>query len=293
MLGSGSAAVSWNVFRLAGDALHLAGMVLGLSAVWGTGSVECFSRKTQVLYQIVYVTRYLDVFMDHQGAYLFFFKATFNVITATMLVAFAVLHRTYDVSADSCNLLALVVPTAVVAHMASHGLGFREEMWTFSEFLEPFALVPQYILCYRASRVRPVAVLYVLAVGGYRVLYVCNWIYKRMNWHAAYHDYTSWLGGGIECVLFFDFVWRISQRREVIGEMGASALGRMVLRMDDKAGRISEKIELGVVGRRVPFGLSGPGSQEDERKRKEWDVSDKLVDEESCRLLALSGDADL
>ncbi|CAK0844202.1 unnamed protein product [Prorocentrum cordatum] len=67
----------------------------------------------------------------------------------------------------------------------------------------------------------------------------------------------------------------------------------MVLRLDDKAGRLSEKIELGVVGRRVPFGLSGPGSQEDERKRKEWDVSDKLVDEESCRLLALNGDADL
>merc|ERR1719237_1522079 len=134
-------------------------------------------------------------------------------------MAFAMLHRTYDASADSCNLLALVVPTGVVAYAVSRGSGFREEMWTFSEFLEPFALVPQYILCYRASRVRPVVVLYVLAVGGYRILYVCNWIYKRMNWHNAYNDYTSWFGGTVECMLFVDFAARISQRREVIGEM--------------------------------------------------------------------------
>lgn len=284
--------VSWNIFRLAGDGLHLGGMVLGLLAVWGTGSVEGFSRKTQVLYQIVYVTRYLDVFTATQSWYLLCFKAFYNLITVVMLASFPLLWQTYDAAADSCNLLVILVPTAVVAYVTSVGAGFREEMWTYSELLEPLALVPQYIVCYRAPRVRPAAVMYVLAVGGYRLLYICNWIYKRFKWHSAYHDYTSWFGGIVEAIIFIDFVVRICQRKEVIGAISASPLGRLLLQIDNSAGRLSEKIEMGTMGRRLPFGLSGVGSEEAEHARKKWDVSDKLTDEESCQLLTLSGDLD-
>lgn len=210
-----------------------------------------------------------------------------------MLYMFVRLQRTYDAAADSCNLVAVLVPTAAFAYMTSTGSGFQQEMWTFSEFLEPFALVPQYIVCYRGRTLRPAAVLYVLAVGGYRVLYVGNWIYKRYMWHGAYHDYTSWLGGAIECVLFVDFVVRICQRKEVVGAAASTPLGRMILSIDDSAGKLSEKIEMGTVGRRLPYGLSGPGSKGDELERRQWDLSDKLGDEESCNLLTLSGDVDI
>ncbi|CAE8687963.1 unnamed protein product, partial [Polarella glacialis] len=94
------------------------------------------------------------------------------------------------------------------------------------------------------------------------------------------------------CLIFFDFLLRITQRREVIGAIGASPLGRLLLRLDDTAGRFSEKIEMGSIGRRIPFGLSGPGSQADEHLKKQWDLSDKIGDEEGCQLLTLSGDAD-
>ena len=283
--------VSWNVFRLLADFLHLSGMGFGLAAILSSRTVAGFSRKTQVMFQMVFVSRYLDIFTQHQGLYLLFFKITFNLITAFMLWLFHKLHHTYEASADSCNLLALVVPPAIIA-LLSGGMGVREEAWTFSELLEPLALIPQYIVCYRATKVRPAAVIYVLAVGGYRALYVCNWIYKRYAWHGAYHDYTSWIGGALECVIFADFLVRISQRKEVIGAIGASPLGRIILQIDDSAGRFSEKVELRTFGRRIPFGLSGPGSQDDENKKKQWDVSDKLVDEEECQLLTLSGDGD-
>jgi len=279
--------VGWNVFRLAGDFLHFGGMILGLVTIWGARSVEGFSRKTQVLYQVVYVTRYLDIFVETQGMYLMFFKVSFNLMTAGMLFAFSRLHASHDPNLDSCNLVALVLPTAAVAYVFSAGNGLREELWAYSEFLEPFALVPQYIVCYRAVRMRPVTVLYVLAIGGYRTLYVFNWIYKRYKWHAAYHDYISWFGGTVECILFFDFVVRISQNREVIGAIGASPLGRILLHMDNSAGRLSEKIEMQTIGRRLPFGLSGNGLEDDERVKRQWDVSDKLVEEEGCQLLTL------
>mmetsp|Transcript_77790 Transcript_77790/g.241024 ORF Transcript_77790/g.241024 Transcript_77790/m.241024 type:complete len:294 (+) Transcript_77790:74-955(+) len=287
-----SEAVGWNVFRLAGDGLHLAGMILGLSAVWRSGSVEGFSRKTQVLYQAVYVSRYLDLLTASQGLYLVAFKVSYNLITAAMLASFALLWQTYDAAADSCNLLGIIAPVAVATYLASAGSGFREEMWTFSEFLEPLALVPQYIVCYRASRARPAALLYTVAVGGYRLLYVCNWAYKRYKWHSAYHDYTSWFGGALECTLFIDFVMRISQRDGAAG-VGTSALGRLLLNLDGGAGRFSEKIEMSALGRRLPFGLTGSGLEGTEggRSGRQWDASDELDDGEGSGLLAPCGDA--
>jgi len=285
-------AVSWNIYRYAADFLHLGGMLLGLFAIWSARSVEGFSRKTQVLYQIVYVTRYLDVFTSTQGMYLLFFKVFYNLITMLMIVAFGIFGETYNPGADSCNIMAILVPTAVIAYLTSAGAGLEQEMWTYSELLEPLALLPQYIICYRATRVRPAAVIYVLAVGGYRLLYICNWIYKRYKWHGMYHDYTSWFGGGLEAVLFIDFVIRICQRKEVIGAISTSPLGGLLLHMDSGAGRLAEIIELSTIGTRLPFGLSGAGDEESAAMKKQWDVSDKLSDEESCQLLTLSGDAE-
>lgn len=285
-------AVTWNIFRLAGDVLHLGGMALGLGAVWQSRSVEGFSRKTQVTFQVMYVCRYLDIFTASQNAYLLFFKVGFNVITALMLVAFVRWSSTYDQAADSCNLVAVLGPSFLLAHLTASGSGFREEMWTFSEFLEPLALIPQYIVCYRAARVRPAALLYMLALGGYRMLYILNWVYKRYKWHSAYHDYTSWAAGAVEGVIFVDFVVRIMQRKEVIGAIGTSPLGHLMLQLDEGAGRFAERVEMRTLGRRIPFGLSGRTSEDSEQERRQWDVSDKLGDEEGCRLLTLSGDPD-
>jgi len=282
--------VNWNIFRYVADYLHFGGMLLGLATICTTRSVEGFSGKTQVLYQLVYFTRYLDVFTEVQTTYLVFFKITFNLVTATMIVLFVLFKHTYDVTADSCNLLALIGPAMVAAFMASEGTGFKEEFWTFSEFLEPVALLPQYIVCYRAPRVRLSAVLYVLALGGYRLFYVCNWIYKRYKLHGRYHDWTSWLGGGLECVLFIDFVIRILSRREALVE--ASFLGKTLLHLDDNAGRLAEKIEMQALGRRLPLGVSGTGGSMQDGDHERWDVSDRLADEEGAKLMTLDGDVD-
>lgn len=280
--------VSWNIYRYAADYLHFGGMILGLVCIWSSKNVQCFSRKTQVLFQIVYVTRYLDVLTESQVMYLLFFKFTFNFITAAMLVAFTLFPNTYDVPSDSCNIVAILMPTAAAAFMMAEGSGAQEILWTWSEFLEPFALVPQYIMCYRVKSIRPVTILYTLAVGGYRVLYVCNWIYKRTQWHGAYHDYTSWLGGAVECILFADFVIRIMKKSD--SNLGASFLGEALLKMDEGANKISEQVEMKTIGRRLPYGLSGPavpGVPDDA-----WETSDKLMDEEGCKLLTLGGDAE-
>mmetsp|Transcript_51624 Transcript_51624/g.122861 ORF Transcript_51624/g.122861 Transcript_51624/m.122861 type:complete len:300 (-) Transcript_51624:125-1024(-) len=299
MTGSvgGGDAVNWNYYRYAADYLHFGGMLLGLAAILYSRSVQGFSRKTQVLFQLVYITRYLDIFTTTQAFYLFFFKITFNVITAAMLLLFWHLHKTYDAVADSCNIVAIVVPLAITAHLTSSSSGLEEELWTFSEYLEPFALIPQYIMCHKAAVLRPETLAYVLAVGGYRALYVCNWLYKRSKLHSAYHDYTSWVGGLLECIFFADFVVRILRRgsgstTSSYSSGAATFLGSVLVNFDDKAGEISERIEMRTLGRRIPFGLSGhPEKEEDDLKP--WGSADQFDDEEGKKLLTLSGDADL
>lgn len=248
--------VSWNIFRLLADALHLGGMVFGIMAVLTERSVAGFSGKTQILYQLVYVSRYLDVFTSSQGIYLLFFKVTFNLITALMIASFFAFQKSYDASADSCNISAIVACSASAAFLTSYDAEFEHLMWTFSEFLEPLALVPQYIACYRTSRMRGAVIFYVLLVGGYRSLYVCNWIYKRYMWSEAYHDYISWIGGLLECVLFADFVLRISARKDVVGAIETSWLGKLLLHTDESVGRFLEGIELKALGRRLPYRVS-------------------------------------
>eukprot|EP00931_Biecheleriopsis_adriatica_P101625 TRINITY_DN76724_c0_g1_i1.p1 TRINITY_DN76724_c0_g1~~TRINITY_DN76724_c0_g1_i1.p1 ORF type:complete len:289 (+),score=46.77 TRINITY_DN76724_c0_g1_i1:86-868(+) len=232
-------------------------MSFGLLTVYRTCSVEGFSLKTQFLYQLVYFCRYLDVFTREQNLYLLTFKISYNAITALTIIAFKVFHNTYHAAVDSSNIVLTVLTAALAAFVTSHGDSFVSEMWSFSEFLEPFALVPQYIVCYRSSRVRPAVIVYVLLVGGYRALYICNWILKLYVWGSAYGDYTSWFGGGLECLIFADFVMRISKRTDVIGAIDTSLLGNLLLKADDGVGRISEKYELQVMGRRLPYGVGG------------------------------------
>merc|ERR1719453_481128 len=53
-------AYSWNPFRYTGDFLHLAGIVVLLWVIIKRQSVAGLSQKTQILYTLIYCTRYLE-----------------------------------------------------------------------------------------------------------------------------------------------------------------------------------------------------------------------------------------
>ena len=67
-------AYSWNIFRYVGDYLHLFGVIALLITIAKNKSVAGISRSTQILYFLVFVTRYLDLFDHTQTSYLVFFK---------------------------------------------------------------------------------------------------------------------------------------------------------------------------------------------------------------------------
>merc|ERR1711862_386397 len=100
-------------------------------------------------------------------------------------------------------------------------------------------MVPQYIFCYRSGPRDISQTLYVMALGGYRVFYALNWVYKKIEM-PHYSDIQSWMSGIIEIMFFIDFLnYRFA---------GSSILRTMVLSVDTKINELGENLELKVLG---------------------------------------------
>jgi ER lumen protein retaining receptor len=120
--------------------LHLA------SAIWLTHPLHSLfpgiSLKTQALYLLVFVTRYLDLFDSHAfpsfarplSVYNFIMKLVFIASSAFVVYLMAAkkpICETYDKKADSFNVLILIIPSLVLAFFFHEAPGFVEVRKTF------------------------------------------------------------------------------------------------------------------------------------------------------------------
>jgi len=257
------ATYSWNLFRYVGDYLHLFGIVVLLTTIVKNKSVAGISRSTQVLYFLVFVTRYLDLFDHSQTLYLVVFKMTYIFSAFAILGCFYAMDQTYQRVNDTCNLAVIIFPCITAALLLTNEYSILEILWTFSEFAEGFAMVPQYIFCYREKGARDWgAGLYVMSLGGYRVFYALNWIYKKFQM-PHYSDIQSWIGGVIEIIFFIDFLnYRFT---------GNSMLRSAVLQVDTKINEISEKVEMKVLGTSSSAVRDSEGGEMRRRRKVEDD----------------------
>ena len=58
-----------NVFRLLGDLSHLGAIIILLLKIWKTRSCAGISGKTQAMFALVFITRYLDLFVHFVSLY--------------------------------------------------------------------------------------------------------------------------------------------------------------------------------------------------------------------------------
>lgn len=232
---------SWNVYRYIGDYLHLFGVFALLATLSKNRSCRGISRSTQILYFFVFITRYLDLLDHSQTAYLVFFKLTYIITCVIVLFIFWKLDSTYERQKDTCSLAVIFLPCLTATFLLAEVYSMLEMLWSFSRFLEGFAMVPQYIFCYRDRSAKDLGVsLYVISMGGYRVFYAANWIYKKVHM-PHYSDIHSWTGGSIEIAFFVDYLLsRIT---------GYSLLSAMVLKVDEKINEIQDKVEMKVLGK--------------------------------------------
>ena len=71
-----------NVFRLFGDLSHLLAIVLLLMKIWKTRSCAGISGKSQILFLVVFLCRYMDLFTNFVSLYNTSMKICFIALTA-------------------------------------------------------------------------------------------------------------------------------------------------------------------------------------------------------------------
>ncbi|OMJ70004.1 hypothetical protein SteCoe_3375 [Stentor coeruleus] len=196
-------------FRIAGDMLHVASLLILAFRIRNSKNCVGISCKTQELYMIVFATRYLDLFLYFVSLYNTFMKVAYLIITGYLiyLMRFAKLYRqTYDVKGDSFQYWKwLLGPCFVLSMIFNVEFTFVEIMWSFSIFLEAVAFVPQLEMMRKMGRVENLTSHYVFTLGGYRLLYIFSWVAKIMD-----NEPISWIslsGGVVQTILYADFFY--------------------------------------------------------------------------------------
>ena len=191
-----------NLFRFAGDMSHLASFFLLIWRLHSKRNANGISLRAQELYLLVFVTRYLDLFFKFYSLYNTAMKLFY--IGASGLIVYALRQRepwrssyaTNTSPSDSfphwlflalpCAALALLVNEASLGGLArgavvgAGGAGhyFFEACWAFSEYLEAVAIFPQIWVMHKNKSAENITAWYLISLGAYRALYVCNWVYR-------------------------------------------------------------------------------------------------------------------
>ncbi|CAD7703451.1 unnamed protein product [Ostreobium quekettii] len=198
-----------NVFRLAGDLTHLLSLVVLLLKIVATKSCRGVSAKTQELYAIVFVTRYLDLLFSFVSLYNSVMKVVF-LGSAFSIVYFMRYHKvvrhTYDRELDTFRSSFLVAGSMVLALLINSKYTFFEVLWTFSIYLEAVAILPQLVMLQRTGNIDNLTGNYVFLLGMYRGLYILNWIY-RYSTERRYWQMIVWVSGIIQTALYADFFY--------------------------------------------------------------------------------------
>ncbi|CRL01741.1 CLUMA_CG014957, isoform A [Clunio marinus] len=195
-----------NVFRLAGDLSHLLAIIILLLKIWKTRSCAGISGKSQILFAIVYLSRYLDLFTTFISVYNTFMKFVFVVSSlGTLYLMYLKFRATYDHNHDSFRIEFLLVPCVVLALLINHDFTVLEVLWTFSIYLESVAILPQLFLVSKTGEAESITSHYLFALGSYRALYILNWIYRYVA--ESHYDLIAIIAGIVQTILYCDFFY--------------------------------------------------------------------------------------
>merc|ERR1712226_1072596 len=195
-----------NIFRLCGDLSHLLAIVLLLIKVWKTRSCAGLSGKSQIMFALVFTTRYLDLFTNFISLYNSSMKCIFICASyATVYLMYNKFKATYDSNHDSFRIEFIVVPIAGLAFLVNHDFSPLEILWTFSIYLEAVAILPQLFMISKTGEAESITSHYLFALGMYRALYLFSWIYRYQ--YEGFYDLIAISSGLVQTILYCDFFY--------------------------------------------------------------------------------------
>ncbi|KAA8581033.1 hypothetical protein FQN60_015312 [Etheostoma spectabile] len=201
-----------NIFRLTGDLSHLAAIIILLLKIWKTRSCAGISGKSQVLFALVFTTRYLDLLTSFISLY----NTTMKIIYigcayATVYLICAKFKATYDGNHDTFRVEFLVVPVGGLAFLVNHDFSPLEILWTFSIYLESVAILPQLFMISKTGEAETITTHYLFFLGLYRALYLINWIWRF--YFEGFFDMIAIVAGVVQTILYCDFFY-FAERKE-------------------------------------------------------------------------------
>jgi len=204
----------YNLFRIAGDVMHLASVVILLLKIHSQKNCKGISLKTQVLYLVVFLTRYIDLLYNFASLYNSLMKIFF-IATAGAIVYLMRFKKpycdSYDSKADSFSMPLLIVPCAILSLVINEYFSLVEILWTFSIYLEAVAIIPQLMVVHAFAKAQSgfvdnLSSHYVFCLGGYRVMYLINWIWRAAT-EEGYRNWIVWLSGAVQSLIYCDFFY--------------------------------------------------------------------------------------
>ncbi|KAI0987738.1 hypothetical protein GJ496_009940 [Pomphorhynchus laevis] len=195
-----------NIFRLLGDLSHLIAILILLFKIWRTRSCSGVSGRTIILYTLVFLTRYLDIFDRNALLYNTVFKIFYLASSfLTLYFIYFAFKVTYNRHNDTFSIALLIAPCAVLALLINHSFHVKEILWTFSIYLEAVAVQPQLYMISKTGEAESITTHYLFALGLYRLFYIFNWVYRY--YYEDFLDLIVVVAGCIQTILYCDFFY--------------------------------------------------------------------------------------
>ncbi|KAI4285036.1 MAG: hypothetical protein L6R38_000988 [Xanthoria sp. 2 TBL-2021] len=213
----------FNVFRILGDLSHTVSKCILIWAIHANRSAEGVSLITQILYAVVFCSRYLDLFWTKPSHMpwnfvlkLFYLGSSFYIILLMTRVYARTREREKAWKFGSFCLAGSTVaaPLVLLIFEKWHHYDFHLVMWTLSEILESVCVLPQLILLRQTSVPTVIDSFYLVTLGSYRAFYILNWFVRYFG--AEHHfEPIATIFGTVQTALYLDFAWVYWSRQRV------------------------------------------------------------------------------
>jgi len=219
--------ITVNIFRILGDLSHIASICILIWAIHTNNSAEGVSLITQVLYLVVFSTRYLDLFWidpteSSLAAWNFVFKIVFITSSAYIIALMLKFARTrerekaWKFGAACLGAGLLLAPFTMLIFDPEYRWRLADYLWNVSIVLESVCVLPQLLLLRQTTVPTVIDSFYLLTLGSYRGFYILNWIVRYASEDKRHRPETqAVIFGVIQTAFYIDFAWVYYTRQRV------------------------------------------------------------------------------
>ncbi|KAK1071640.1 hypothetical protein LTR74_003271 [Friedmanniomyces endolithicus] len=221
-----------DIFHILGDVSHTASKLILIHSIHSNQSAEGVSLLTQLLYILVFLTRYLDVFWVAPWRAVFWispwwswwnFTLKFFYIGSSAYIVWVMMRkfaRTREKERGWRLAMGVLVGSIVAGPVVCRVVrGWEyttktEVLWTFSIILESLCILPQLLLLRQTTVPTVLDSFYLVTLGSYRFFYLIKWIVQSFT-EDQYVDPIAVTFGIVQTALYLDFAWVYWTRQRV------------------------------------------------------------------------------